>query len=141
VIERAERLNPSLNLICTWTADQARLKAKKAEAAVMKGQRLKPLHGLPVTLKDLLFTKGVRTMGGSHIFADRVPTVEAPAAERLAKAGAISIGKTTVPELGWKGCGDSPLTGVSHNPWKHGYNAGGSSTGAAIGAAAGVGPL
>jgi aspartyl-tRNA(Asn)/glutamyl-tRNA(Gln) amidotransferase subunit A len=141
VLERAERLNPSLNFICTWTAETARSRAKKAEAAVMKGQRLKPLTGLPVTLKDLLFTKGVKTMAGSHIFADRVPDVEAPAAERLAKAGAISIGKTTVCELGWKGCGDSPLTGISHNPWKRGFNAGGSSTGAAIGAAAGIGPL
>ncbi|MSP48196.1 MAG: amidase [Alphaproteobacteria bacterium] len=141
VLERAEALNPKLNAICTWTADQARDRAKKAEQAVMKGKKLGALHGIPITLKDLLFTKGVRTMGGSHIFATRVPEVDAPAAERLAAAGAISIGKTTVPELGWKGCGDSPVTGISHNPWKLGYNAGGSSTGAAICTAAGIGPI
>jgi aspartyl-tRNA(Asn)/glutamyl-tRNA(Gln) amidotransferase subunit A len=70
-----------------------------------------------------------------------VPDEDAPFVERLAAAGAISIGKTTVPEFGWKGCGDSPLTGVSHNPWKIGTNAGGSSTGAAISAAAGIGPI
>jgi aspartyl-tRNA(Asn)/glutamyl-tRNA(Gln) amidotransferase subunit A len=70
-----------------------------------------------------------------------VPDFDSPVVERLRAAGAISLGKTTMPECGWKGCGDSPLTGISHNPWRHGFNAGGSSTGAAICAAAGIGPL
>lgn len=140
-LARAEALNPQLNAICTWTADQARDRAKKAEAAVMKGKKLGTLHGIPITLKDVLFTRGVKTMAGSHIFANRVPDVDSPTSERLQGAGGISLGKTTVPELAWKGCGDSPLTGISHNPWKLGYNAGGSSTGAAICAAAGIGPL
>jgi len=141
VLERAEALNPRLNAICTWTAERAMDKAREAERAVMRGDDLGPLLGVPITLKDLAFTKGVRTMAGSWIYADRIPAEDAPFVERLVAAGAISIGKTTVPEFGWKGCGDSPVTGISHNPWKHGMNAGGSSTGAAVCAGAGIGPI
>jgi aspartyl-tRNA(Asn)/glutamyl-tRNA(Gln) amidotransferase subunit A len=141
VLERAETLHPKLNAICTFTAERALEQARAAERAVMRNETQGPLHGVPTTIKDLAFTKGVRTMAGSHIHAHRVPDEDAPFVERLARAGAISIGKTTVPEFGWKGCGDSPLTGISHNPWKHGTNAGGSSTGAAICAAAGIGPI
>jgi aspartyl-tRNA(Asn)/glutamyl-tRNA(Gln) amidotransferase subunit A len=141
VLARAEALNPRLNAICTWTADAARARAREAEQAVMRSDPLGTLHGVPTTIKDLAFSKGVRTMAGSWVYAERIPDVDAPFVERLAAAGAISIGKTTVPEFGWKGCGDSPLTGISHNPWKHGMNAGGSSTGAAICAAAGIGPI
>lgn len=140
-VARAEALNPRLNAICTPTYDAAMAAARRAEDAVMRDAPLGPLHGVPTTIKDLVFTKGVRTMAGSHIWADRVPDIDAPVVERLAAAGAISIGKTTVPERGWKGNGDSPLTGISHNPWKLGTNAGGSSTGAAICAAAGIGPI
>lgn len=141
VVSRAEALNPKLNAICTPTYEAARDAARQAEDRLAKGASLRALEGLPVTIKDLVMTKGIRSMAGSHIFANRVPDVDAPIIERLRDAGAISIGKTTTPELGWKGCGDSPLTGISHNPWKHGYNAGGSSTGAGICAAAGIGPL
>jgi aspartyl-tRNA(Asn)/glutamyl-tRNA(Gln) amidotransferase subunit A len=140
-IDRIESLNSTLNAICTPTLEQAMDAARSAEAAIATNQPLGPLHGIPTTIKDLVFTRGVRTMMGSHIFADRVPDVDAVVVTRLNEAGAISLGKTTVPEFGWKGCSDSPLTGVSHNPWKHGMNAGGSSTGAAICAAAGIGPL
>ena len=140
-IDRIESLNSTLNAICTPTLEQAMDTARSAEAAIATNQPLGPLHGIPTTIKDLVFTRGVRTMMGSHIFADRVPDVDAVVVTRLNEAGAISLGKTTVPEFGWKGCSDSPLTGVSHNPWKHGMNAGGSSTGAAICAAAGIGPL
>ena len=141
VLERAAALNPKLNAICTPTFDEARERAREAERALMNGVDLGPLHGIPVTIKDLVFTKGVRTMAGSHVFKDRVPDFDAPVVERLRAAGAISLGKTTVPEFGWIGCGDSPLTGTTHNPWKHGFNAGGSSSGAAVCAAAGIGPL
>jgi aspartyl-tRNA(Asn)/glutamyl-tRNA(Gln) amidotransferase subunit A len=141
VVARAEALNPRLNAICTFTAERALDEARAAERAVLQGEALGPLHGVPTTIKDLSFTKGVRTMAGSFVHEHRVPAEDAPFVERLAAAGAISIGKTTVPEFGWKGCGDSPLTGVSHNPWQHGTNAGGSSTGAAICAAAGIGPI
>ena len=140
-LDRVEALNPRLNALCTLTAERAMDRAHTAQTALVRGERLGPLHGIPVTIKDLAFTRGVKTMGGSHIFADRVPDEDAPFVTRLEQAGAIMIGKTTTPEFGWKGCGDSPLTGVSHNPWKHGYNAGGSSTGAAICAASGIGPI
>ena len=141
VLVRAQALNPGLNAICTPTYDAAREAARAAEAAVMRGEPLGLLHGIAITLKDLALTKGVRTMGGSNLFRDRIPTFDHAHVERLRAAGAISIGKTTVPELGWKGNGDSPVTGITHNPWKHGYNAGGSSAGAAVCAAAGIGHL
>ena len=141
VLERLDALNPSLNAVCTPTPERAMDRARGAEQAVMDGAPLGPLHGVPTTIKDLAATKGLKTMAGSHIFADQVMDEDAPFVTRLAEAGAISIGKTTTPEFGWKGCGDSPLTGASHNPWKRGYNAGGSSTGAAICATAGIGPI
>jgi aspartyl-tRNA(Asn)/glutamyl-tRNA(Gln) amidotransferase subunit A len=141
VLDRIDRLNPKINAFCTVTHELALAQAKRAEQAVMNGDPLGPLHGLPVSIKDLTATKGIRTMRGSRIFADTVPDFDAPVYTRLLKAGAIMMGKTTTPEFGWKGCSDSPLTGVTHNPWKHGMNAGASSAGAGAGAVAGFGPL
>jgi aspartyl-tRNA(Asn)/glutamyl-tRNA(Gln) amidotransferase subunit A len=140
-IERAERLNPTLNAICTATFDEALAQAQAAEAKVGSGEALGPLHGLPVTIKDLALTRGVRTMFGSHVHRERVPDIDHLHVERLRSAGGISLGKTTVPEFGWKGNGDSPVTGITHNPWRHGMNAGGSSAGAGACAAAGIGAL
>jgi len=140
-LARAQALNPGLNAICTPTYEAALDAARQAEAAVTRGERLGRLHGVPTTIKDLAFTRGVRTMSGSNLYSDRVPEFDHVHVERLRAAGAISIGKTTVPELGWKGNGDSPVTGITHNPWKHGMNAGGSSAGAAVCAAAGIGPI
>lgn len=140
-IARAERLNPTLNAICTPTFDAALAQARVAEAAVKSGETLGPLHGLPVTIKDLALTRGVRTMFGSHIHRDRIPDIDHLHVERLRAAGAIVLGKTTVPEFGWKGNGDSPVTGITHNPWRLRMNAGGSSAGAAVCAAAGIAPL
>ncbi len=139
-VARAERLGGELNPICTPTFEAALDAAVQAEARLLSGEA-RALEGLPVTLKDLSLTRGVRTMGGSRLHQDRVPTVSHLHVERLAAAGAISIGKTTVPELGWKGNGDSPVTGITHNPWRRGMNAGGSSAGAAVCAAAGIAPL
>jgi len=141
VIERAQLLNPRLNAICTPTYDAAMTAAREAETAVTKRAPLGLLHGIPTTIKDLALTKGVRTMSGSHIFRERIPDVDHAHVERLRAAGAISIGKTTVSEFGWKGNSDSPVTGITHNPWKHGFNAGASSAGAAVCAAAGIGPM
>jgi aspartyl-tRNA(Asn)/glutamyl-tRNA(Gln) amidotransferase subunit A len=107
----------------------------------MRGGALGPLHGVPVTIKDLALTKGVPTKFGSHIFATRVPDADAPYVRRLREAGAIMLGKTTSPEFGWKALGDSPLTGVSRNPWNTAHTTGGSSAGAGAAAAAGLGPL
>ena len=140
-IVRAEALDPRLNAICTPMFEAATKDARAAEAAVMRGEHLGLLHGIPTTIKDLALTKGVRTMSGSNLYRDRIPAIDHAHVERLREAGAVLIGKTTVPELGWKGNGDSPVTGVTHNPWKHGMNAGGSSAGAAVCAAAGIGAL
>jgi aspartyl-tRNA(Asn)/glutamyl-tRNA(Gln) amidotransferase subunit A len=141
VLERIERLNPRLNAFCTVTADAAMKGARAAEQAVMKKRKLGPIHGLPFSVKDLSFTAGVKTMGGSHIFADRVPEHDAPFVRRLKEAGGILIGKTTTPEFGWKALSGCPLTGDTRNPWNLGFNTGGSSAGAGAAAAAGLGPL
>ncbi len=140
-LERAQALNARLNAICTPTYETAMQAARAAEAAVMRGDRLGILHGVPTTIKDLAFTKGVRTMAGSYVFRDRIPDFDHLHVERMQAAGSISIGKTTVSEFGWKGNSNSPLTGITHNPWKHGMNAGASSAGAAVCAAAGIGPI
>ncbi|MEO8008892.1 MAG: amidase [Betaproteobacteria bacterium] len=140
-IARAERINPRLNAICTPTFEAATKAASEAEVAVMQGRTLGILHGVPTSIKDLSFTRGVRTMAGSHIYRDRIPDFDHLHVERLRAAGAISIGKTAVSELGWSGVSNSPLTGITHNPWKHGMNAGASSAGAAVCAAAGIGPI
>jgi aspartyl-tRNA(Asn)/glutamyl-tRNA(Gln) amidotransferase subunit A len=141
VLERIERLNPTVNAFCTLTADLALAQARAAEQAVMKGDTLGRLHGIPFSIKDLAFTRGVRTMSGSHIFAHRVPDVDPPFVRRLLAAGGVMLGKTTTPEFGWKAIGDSPLTGITRNPWNTGMTTGGSSAGAGAAAAAGLGPL
>ena len=141
VLDRIERLNPRLNAFCTLAAEAALEGARAAELAVTRGESLGPLHGLPFSIKDLAFTSGVRTMSGSHIFADRVPDVDPPFVRRLKAAGGVLVGKTTTPEFGWKGLGDSPLTGITRNPWNTAMTPGGSSAGAGASAAAGLGPL
>jgi len=141
VLERIERVNPVVNAFCTLTADAALAAARAAERAVTSGASLGPLHGVPYSIKDLNFTKGVRTMGGSFIFEHRVPDADAAFIPRLRQAGGIFVGKTTSPEFGWKALGDSPLTGITRNPWNPGMTTGGSSAGAAAAVAAGLGPL
>src|SRR5919106_1318646 len=141
VLDRIERLNPTLNAFCTLTAEPALKAASAAEQAVMRGEPLGPLHGIPFSIKDLTVTRGVRTMRGSHIFADDVPAHDAPFLPRLKAAGGVMIGKTTTPEFGWKALGDSPLTGITRNPWNPNVTTGGSSAGAGAAAAAGLGPL
>ena len=141
VLERAQTLNPELNCICTPTYDVALQSARAAEAAVMRGEPVGLLHGVPTSIKDLSLTKGVRSMAGSNIHRERVPDFDHVHVERMRAAGAISIGKTTAPEFGWKGTSHSTVTGITHNPWRRGMNAGGSSAGAAVCAAAGIGPI
>jgi len=141
VLQRIEALQPTVNAFVTVTADEAREAARRAEAAVMAGERLGPLHGVPFSVKDLLFTEGTRTTMGSLIFADQVPTEDAVPVRRLREAGAILIGKTTTPEFGHKPFTDSPLFGATRNPWDLSRTAGGSSGGAAAAVATGQGPL
>ena len=141
LLGRIEHVNPKLNAFCAITADAALDAARRAERATARGETLGPLHGLPFTIKDLAFTRGVRTMSGSFIFERRVTDVDAPYVRRLKEAGGVMVGKTTTPEFGWKALGDSPLTGITRNPWNPGMTSGGSSAGAAVAAAAGLGPL
>jgi aspartyl-tRNA(Asn)/glutamyl-tRNA(Gln) amidotransferase subunit A len=141
VLGRIERVNPRLNAYCTVTAQAARADARAAEAAVLRGDRVGPLHGVPYSVKDLVITRGVRTAFGSRIYEHNIPDEDAPVVERLRAAGAILVGKTTTPEFGWKGTTDSPLTGISRNPWDLTKSPGGSSGGAAAAVAAGLGSL
>ena len=141
VLRRIEALQPTINAFITVSADEARESARRAEAALMAGAPVGPLHGVPFSAKDLLFTKGVRTTMGSVIHADQVPGEDAVAVRRLREAGAILIGKTTTPEFGHKPLTDSPLFGVTRNPWNLARTAGGSSGGAAAAVASGQGPL
>jgi aspartyl-tRNA(Asn)/glutamyl-tRNA(Gln) amidotransferase subunit A len=141
VLARIERINPRINAYCTVTAEAARVAARGAEAAVMRGTALGPLHGVPFSVKDLVLTRGVRTAFGSRIYAAHVPDEDAPAVERLAAAGGILVGKTTTPEFGWKGTTDSPGFGISRNPWDLSRSPGGSSGGAAAAVATGLAPL
>jgi aspartyl-tRNA(Asn)/glutamyl-tRNA(Gln) amidotransferase subunit A len=140
ILRHIERQEPQLNAMARITADLARAGAKAAEAAFMRGDARK-LEGVPVTIKDLQQTKGVLTEMGSRIYEGNVPDVDAPVVSRLREAGCIMLGKTTASEFGWKGVSQSPLTGITHNPWKHGLSAGGSSSGAGAGVAAGYGPF
>src|SRR5882724_4778305 len=141
VLRRIEALQPTVNAFITVTADEARDDARRAEAAVMAGETLGPLHGVPFSVKDLLLTKGTRTTMGSRIFAEQVTGADAVPVRRLREAGAILIGKTTTPEFGHKPLTDSPLFGATRNPWNPSRTAGGSSGGAAAAVATGQGPL
>jgi aspartyl-tRNA(Asn)/glutamyl-tRNA(Gln) amidotransferase subunit A len=141
VLRRIDALQPIVNAFVTVTADEARATARRAEAAVMAGGVLGSLHGVPFSVKDLVFTKGVRTTMGSAIFAEQVPVNDAVPVWRMRDAGAILVGKTTTPEFGHKPLTDSPLFGVTRNPWRLSRTAGGSSGGAAAAVATGQGPL
>ncbi|MER9701719.1 amidase family protein [Mesorhizobium sp. M0146] len=141
LLARIAELEPKINAFAYLAADSALNDAKKAEVASMGGARIGRLHGVPVTIKDQSITKDMPTQHGSKIFAGHQPIEDAPLVQRLRDEGAIIIGKTAVPELGWTGVSRSPLTGITSNPWKLGYNAGASSGGAGAAAAAGYGPL
>ncbi|MBX6374630.1 MAG: amidase [Acetobacteraceae bacterium] len=141
VLAAAERSQPVLNAFVTIAAEQARAAARAAEDAVARGEPLGPLHGVPFSVKDLTNTAGLRTTMGSALFADNVPGEDAVPVARLRAAGAILIGKTTTPEFGHKPFTDSPLTGVTRNPWNTARTPGGSSGGAAAAVAAGLGPI
>ena len=109
VYVRLHKINPKINAFATLTEEQARLTAREAEAAVMRGDRLGALHGVPVSIKDVFLTRGVRTMFGSRIRENYVPKEDAPAVAKLLAAGAILIGKTTTCEFAFKPVTDSPV--------------------------------
>src|SRR5262249_16869172 len=140
-LDRAGAAQGSLNAFTVLFADQALAAAREAEAAVMRGDPLGPLHGVPISVKDLIAVAGAPFTFGSRTMAHNIATDDAPAVTRARAAGAIVIGKTTTSEFGCKAVGDSPLNGITRNPWDRGKTPGGSSAGAAASVAAGITPL
>jgi aspartyl-tRNA(Asn)/glutamyl-tRNA(Gln) amidotransferase subunit A len=141
VLARAEALQPELNCFITLCGDEAMAQARVAEQKIMVGEPLGLLHGIPVTVKDIVNTKGVRTTFGAVPFSGNVPDHDAVAVARLRAHGAILIGKTTTPEFGSKCLTDSPLFGRTRNAWDAKRSSGGSSGGAAVAVASGIAPL
>jgi aspartyl-tRNA(Asn)/glutamyl-tRNA(Gln) amidotransferase subunit A len=140
-LAKAEATQGNLNAFFVLLPEMALAAAKAAEDAVMHGQPLGLLHGLPFSAKDLMAVAGVRYASGSRTMANNAAAVDAPAVERAKAAGAILIGKTTTSEFGCKPVGDSPLTGITRNPWNLSKTPGGSSAGAAASVAAGITPF
>jgi aspartyl-tRNA(Asn)/glutamyl-tRNA(Gln) amidotransferase subunit A len=140
-LEHIERFNPAVNAFVTVVAEEALTLARQREQQVLgtPTEDLPALHGVPVSVKDLTPTAGVRTTFGSRHYIDHVPDEDALAWARAKAAGAILIGKTTTPEFGWLAITDSPLTGVTGNPWAPDRVSGGSSGGAAVATALGMG--
>ena len=139
-LDRIEALNPKLNAIVT-VADDALRSAKAAEAAVMAGQRLAPLHGVPFTVKDSIDTAGVPTQRGSPIFRGRCPDADATAVARMKQAGGILLAKTNLPEFSYATETDNLLSGRANNPWNLDRTPGGSSGGESAAIAAGMSPI
>jgi amidase len=136
-----ERANPEVNAIATVAAEQARAAARAAEASVMRGDALGPLHGVPVGIKDITATAGIRTTWGSTLFADHVPAEDAEVVRRIKQAGAVVIGKTNTPEFGAGGNTVNRVFGATRNPWDLRLSASGSTGGGAAALAAGMIPL
>jgi Asp-tRNA(Asn)/Glu-tRNA(Gln) amidotransferase A subunit family amidase len=139
-LRRIERLNPSLNAIVT-VADDVLDRARDAEAELLRGTQVGPLHGLPLTIKDTIDTKGLRTTSGSRLLAKRVPDRDATAVARLKTAGAIILGKTNTPEMAIPYETDNPVFGRTNNPHDLKRTPGGSSGGEAAAIAACLSPV
>lgn len=140
-LEQIDRVNPQVNAICTLAADQAMDKARKMDGLLANGRDPGPLFGLPIAIKDLNATKGIRTTYGSPIYKDFVPDFDELFVERLKAAGALVIGKTNTPEFGAGSQTFNPLFGVTRNPHNLDRTSGGSSGGAAAALACGMIPI
>jgi len=141
VLDRIDRHNHRVNAFAHPVHEDALGTAQAAERALLAGDETGLFHGVPVTIKDLHELAGHPMEHGSHSQVGKVSDVDSPVTARLKAAGAVIFGKTTTSEFGWSGVSRSPLTGITHNPWKHGFNTGASSAGAGAAAAAGFGPL
>ena len=137
-LARIERLNPIINAFITVMRDSALAQAREAEAEISAGNWRGPLHGIPIGLKDLIDTAGIKTTCGSALFADRVPTEDAEVVRRLKSAGAVLIGKQNMQEFAYGGTSTSSYFGAVHNPWDEERIAGGSSGGSAAAVATGM---
>ena len=141
VIDRMNRLEPQLHAFCTPTPELAIAAAERVDKNIMAGVAVGPLAGVPVGIKDLVCTQGVKTVSGSWAYADFVPDEDDVVVERLKQAGAIIIGKTNVPEFGYSGVGHNPVFETSRNPWNTTLTPGGSSAGSGAAVAGGMGPI
>lgn len=138
VLDRIEAVDKDLNAYITVLRETALQAARRAERAIRAGRSLGPLHGVPISLKDLFATKGIRTTNGSKITANHVPDRDATVAARLAAAGAILIGKANMHEFAFGPTGINPHFGTARNPWDRGRVTGGSSSGSGAAVAAGL---
>lgn len=141
VLRQIERVNPVVNAFITVVADLARTTARESDRRFAEGRVLGPLDGIPLGIKDLSETAGVRTTMGSRVYEHHVPDFDAPVVARMKAAGAVILGKTNTPEFGWKSPTDNPLFGPTRNPWNLERTAAGSSGGSAAAVACGMGPL
>ena len=138
-LAQIEKLNPTLNAFITVTADLALEQANRAESEISRGHWRGPLHGIPLALKDLIDTAGIRTTAASALFADRVPAKDAEVVRRLKDAGAVLLGKHNLHEFAYGGSSMISNYGEVRNPWDRAHIAGGSSGGSAAAVAAGLG--
>ncbi len=137
-LARIERLNPALNCFITITGDTALAQAREAESEIQRGRWRGPLHGIPVALKDLFDTAGVKTTAGSALFKDRIPTEDAEVVRRLKRAGAVLLGKTNMVEFAYGSNSAVSYFGAVNNPWDLAAIPGGSSSGSGAAVAAGL---
>lgn len=140
-LARVDELDPTLHAFCELTADRARTQAREQTAALARGEHIGPLGGVPIAIKDLIATAGVPTRCGSPAYRDFVPEEDDIVVERVRAAGAISLGKTTVPEFGYSGVGHNPISPTARNPWDPDLTPGGSSAGSGVAVATGMSPL
>jgi aspartyl-tRNA(Asn)/glutamyl-tRNA(Gln) amidotransferase subunit A len=142
LLARIPRVEPQVNAMMRLTPDHALAAARRSEDVFRRGETPRLLEGIPFTIKDLQATAGVQTDYASAVTRGSIPTEDAPVTNRLHAAGGMLIGKTTsAAEWGWKGVSEAPISGITHNPWARGLNAGASSSGAGVAAACGYGPL
>ena len=141
LLRRVEELDQSVNAFCHLDPEESLRQARASEDRYDAGEPLGPLDGVPVAIKDVFETRGWPTRKGSLLTSFEPSTGDAPAVARLRETGAVFIGKTTTPDHGWKGLTDSPLTGITRNPWHLDTTPGGSSGGSAAALAAGMAPL
>ena len=139
-LKKIEKLDPILNSFAFLDIEGAKILAKESEKRMMSNSLLSELDGIPTSIKDLIAQKNLPQRFGSKTTSDNLVSADAPSVERLRNAGAVLLGKSTTSEFGCKGVGDSPLTGVTRNPWNIKLTPGGSSCGAASMVAAGIVP-
>jgi len=140
-LERMDALDPTLHAFCTPTPELARESAVRVEKAIVAGEDVGPLAGVPYGCKDLICTAGVKTVSGSAAYADFVPDEDDVVVERLREADAVMLGKTNVPEFGYSGAGHNSVFETTRNPWNLQRTAGGSSVGSGAAVASGMGPI